>query len=297
MASGYGNRSKWTVNELLTRNEQAKALGQKGLSNSQIDAGLEGAIGADLQAAGVHEQNLMNYRQNNRRLEMAEDVAKNTARANTMGGAIKFGQAGYQVYKDFIDPKAPDNFLKRDIIRPLQSKYRMSQATHEAIPGDAEMYGGTQSTEAANQGLQAAESTQGLQAIDPSATSVFREGIGQTTNLSMETSSALEAGTQATDVAQAGMETATAGADVAQAGVEAADMVAHGASMASKAVGPVGAAMGAAMSVASGNYAKAAVDLAIYGIGMAFGPIGMLGAMVVSLLPDSIMDPVYDLFS
>jgi hypothetical protein len=64
-----------------------------------------------------------------------------------------------------------------------------------------------------------------------------------------------------------------------------------------KYAGPVGAAASVALSAASGNYGKAAVDLALYGIGMAFGPVGMMASLITTLLPDEWMDDIYGLFS
>jgi len=289
MASGYGNRSKWTVNELLTRNEQAKALGQKGLSNSQIGAGLEGAIGADLQAAGVHEQNLMQNKQNNQRFGLMQDQAKNAEKASTMGGYIKMGEGLYDQYKKGnLNTQAltADTPFQQNIVRPIQNRMALNATPGE--PGPVDMYGNATMPQPASPLSQIQTDLDIGQLNTPG----YAGGgaINDTMTQGIQAVGAEDAITKGAELTTQALEPAVQAEELATGAIQGA------LGTAGKMVGPIGAMAGAAMSVAGGNYAKAAVDLAIYGIGMCFGPIGMMVSLIVNLLPDSIMNPVYELF-
>jgi hypothetical protein len=297
MASGYGNRSKWTVNELLTRNEQARALGQKGLSNSQIGSAMEGAIGADLQAAGVHEQNLMVNRRENQRLGLEQDRMKNQEKANTMGGYVDMAKTVYGQYKKGnlnTQALAKDTSFQQNIVRPIQLRSNLNAVNgygleggdyqggigSEAIPkplGTPDVLGGGVETDLAIGQLNTSGYAGGGGAISDSTQVPQALGVGGETIQGAET---------VADVTKVASTTA-----------EVTSLAADALKSTSNFAGPIGAMAGAAMSAGQGNYAKAAVDLAIYGIGMCFGPIGMMVSLMVNLLPDSIMNPVYELFA
>lgn len=104
--------SKWTISQLLRRNEQAQALGQKGFTKEQISGAMEGAIGADLMA-GIERDKLsmakkeseenrkvtmagqqMNYDLGTRKLEMLEDELKQKQQAQSVQGIAGLALTG-----------------------------------------------------------------------------------------------------------------------------------------------------------------------------------------------------------
>lgn len=298
MGSGYGNRTRWTVDEILTRNEQSRALGQKGLSNDQIGSAMEGVVAADLQASNQAEQQLMQHNREVRKQNFEETKYADQQEANKIGGYVQMGMGAYKGAKALgllpgqtgVNPLTADNPAKQ-FVRGIQTDRATALAPN--VPAE-DMYGPNtiDATGAAVGTTQEFATEMGGYAGNFGA----QQAAGEATDFVSDASGLTGAlGKTAPGVTE-GVETAGKAIDTATKATDAADMAntaLQAGSTIGQVAGPLGAAFNMAGSLASGNYGKAAVDLAIYGIGMMLGPIGMIGSLVASFLPESIMGDVY----
>lgn len=286
--AGYGNKTKWTISELLRRNEQSKALGQTGLSDTQIGSAMEGVTAAELENNARLEMHQKDINQRNRALNLQEEQYKDVQSANKIRGVIDTGLGLHKIGKEFNDP---NSYLSKGYNKALgligQDEVSKMVRSGTNVPTE-DMYGPNTINQAGdliyaeavpsalgNFGLNAAAQTglYGLEAAD----------IGMTAaEMAAETASW---GSQAVDIANAASMTA----EGINAATEAVSMGADAMAGASSNIPYVGIAiklgqLGYQMS--QGNYAQALADVA-------FGPLKMVGDMIGLATGSDFMNDAY----
>lgn len=281
--AGYGNKTKWTISELLRRNEQSKALGQTGLSDTQIGSAMEGVTAAELENNARLEMHQKDINQRNRALNLQEEQYKDVQSANKIRGGIELGQNAYKLGKEFNDP---NSYLSRGYNKALGliGQDEVSKMVRSGTNAPTEDMYGPNTIDAGGIPLtdtqDYAHELSGLSQYGEEFSGTGEDTVSKWSGLSDvvagETDYALQG------ASQAGFEAGKAATDFFSGGMEAAS--AAGGSIPFVSILTQGAKMGYQFS--QGNYVQAMSDVI-------FGPLAMLGPMVGLVTGSDVMDKAY----